>query len=150
MRAGRDLRRVIKSARKDSARWGKRGGLTQVEAADKAGISQAWWRQIETGYTDKADPSTIGDMCEMLSISSAQVRGLGEWVVADAMEGIEMVRTDTIPDRVIDNSASQRETEDHIRATPGLAKKEADALIELLRMSRGREEPLGADIWHRR
>jgi transcriptional regulator with XRE-family HTH domain len=149
MRAGKRLRDVIKSARKDPQRWGKRGGLTQTEAAAKVGISHVWWRQIETGYTDKANPYTIGDMCTMLGISIAQVRSLGEKTVADAMEGVDMVRTNTIPNHIINERATQEQTEAHIRATPGLSEKEAEGLIELIRMSRGREEPLGRDIWQR-
>lgn len=150
MRVGPELRDAIKAAREDTKRWGTGKKLTQAEAALRIGKSQVWWRQIETGYTRNADPATVATMCEMLGISPAMVRGLGEPLIADIMEGFEMVREDAIPDRVINARARREDTEDHIRRVPGLDMKEADTLIQILRTVRGHEEPFGKDLWRRR
>lgn len=143
---GTDLRALIRAGRKDPSRWGKPRGLSQAEAAAKVGISQVWWRQIETGYTPTAAADTLAAMCDMLDIDQRLIRGLGYPDVADAMDAIEIRRSNSIPARMVDAGSA----EDHIRSTPGLDKREADTLVNVLRAMRGREEPFGKDMWRAR
>lgn len=144
-----DLRALIIRARKDPERWGKARGLSQAELALKAGTSQVWLRQIETGYTKSAKADTLGNICYVLGIDPVIVRLRGYEDVADAIDACIMLRENAIPDHLIDNDPHPRSAEDHIRRTPGTTEQEKNLLVDALHAIR-RQEPLGQELWRRR
>lgn len=60
----------IKEARKAS-------GITQIEAATKAGVSQQTWQRYESGKLD-LKMSSIYNICKTLNISADWLLGLTE------------------------------------------------------------------------
>jgi transcriptional regulator with XRE-family HTH domain len=69
-------------------------------ASALAGISEAWWRNIESGYqsmgngwfkpVDNATPETLASMAKAVGVSPDALRGAGR---ADAAEELERVMT---------------------------------------------------------
>ena len=152
---GSDLRNLILRYRRDHTRWpGTKKGLSQAEAAERANISTAWWRQIENGYVDSAGAVTLADMCNVLGIEVEIIRMLGYVQIADAMDASVIEAHESIPDHIIDSKARLRRLdpspEAHIKATPGLDDTTIELLLDTLHQVRRRGEPLGADIWRRR
>lgn len=136
------LRRIIRSYRTNPARWGTPRGLTQAQAAARAGISEVWWRSVELAYGSArfVSPQRLAAMCTAVEIESFVLRGLGYMDVADLMDGI-------------DNSGwdDEERTKAHILATPGLNEEEKDVLLQALKAARAiRTEPMGQDGWQRR
>ena len=146
---GPQLRRLIIAARKDPKRWGKPRGLSQVELAKKAGTSQVWLRQIETGYAPSASAGTLGTICYVLEINPVIVRTMGYEDVADAIDACIMLRENAIPDHLIDRPERRKTAEEHIRKTPGITEEQKRLLVDALHAIR-RQEPLGRELWRRR
>jgi transcriptional regulator with XRE-family HTH domain len=71
---GPRLRALIIHARKDPGQWGKSKGLSQAELAAKAGTSQVWLRQIETGTQKplKRTHSVISAGCLVLTLTFSE------------------------------------------------------------------------------
>lgn len=141
---GPKLRALIIHARKDPSKWGKRKGLSQAELAAKAGTSQVWLRQIETGYTQTAKADTLGNICYVLGIDPDMIRGVGYPEVADSMEASMMLQEHTLPEHS-DHESAER----YVRGTPGLTDDQKALLVDALRMIR-QQEPLGQDLWRAR
>jgi transcriptional regulator with XRE-family HTH domain len=143
-----DLRALIIRARKDPTRWGKKKGLSQDEAASKAGTSQVWLRQIETGYTRTAKADTLGSISLALGVPSRVIRSLGYHDVADSMDAAELL-TELSPEERMPVPAQEDEAEQHLNVTPGLTDDEKQQLVAALRDIR-HLEPLGRDIWRKK
>lgn len=138
-----DLRSIILRYRRDPERWaGHPKGLTQAEAAKRAHISTAWWRQIETGYAPSAGTVVLADMCNVLGVEEWIVRELGYVQIADAMNALALSVDAVIPDHMLDPNSkrppakSLASPEAHIRATPGLDDTQIDLLLQLLEQIR--------------
>lgn len=147
-----DLRSIILRYRRDPGRWpGHPKGLTQAEAARRAHISTAWWRQIENGYTDSASVVVVADMCNVLGIEEWIVRDLGYMQIADAMNALAASVDAVIPDHMLDLHAKPSprspaaSPEAHIKATPGLDDTQIDLLLQLLEQIRRPE----AGVWRK-
>lgn len=140
-----DLRALIIRARKDPDRWGKKKGLSQDEAATRAGTSQVWLRQIETGYTRTAKADTLGNIAVALGIQSRIIRALGYSDVADAVDAAELLKELSPEERMPD----LMEAEQHLQTTPGLTIEEKRQLVEALRDLR-HSEPIGQELWRRK
>lgn len=149
-RRGEMLRALIVSARKDPGRWpGFPKGLTQAQLAQRAGISQVYLRQIENAHGSAAtsvSASTLAALCAECSVDPVLIRALGFADVADQMDAAMMLKTNEIPDEVINDAPG---TEEYLRATPGLTPEQAELLVDVVRQL-GRTEPLGTEIWTRR
>lgn len=63
-----DLRIVLRVVRTSPERWGRPKGLTQDQAADRAGVSKVLYRNLENGYTPSTKISTLVDICESLGV----------------------------------------------------------------------------------
>lgn len=137
---GPKLRALIVHARKDP-KWGKPKGLSQQELAAKAGTSQVWLRQIETGYTNTAKADTLGNICYVLGIDPDLIRAIGYPDVADSIEASRMLTEHTLPEH-----SDHEPAELHIRGTPGLTEREKALLVDALHAIR-QQEPIGQDLW---
>ena len=143
-----DLRALIIRARKNPERWGKKKGLSQDEAARRAGTSQVWLRQIETGYTRTAKADTLGSIAFTLGIPSRVIRALGYQDVADAIDAAELL-TELDPGERMPPYPQETEAETHLNLTPGLTDDEKQQLVDALRELR-HLEPLGQELWRRK
>ena len=65
------LRALIRMYRKE------RAGLSQREAAERAGLSAVWWRQIEGGIQPNVQAGTLARMCYAIDIPPLQVSRVG-------------------------------------------------------------------------
>lgn len=82
---GRDLRMVLKAARKSPEKWGKVNGLTQDQAAHGSMISTTWYRNLETGYIESASVTVVANVCEFLGIGDGLLEQLGYMTVAEEL-----------------------------------------------------------------
>lgn len=115
-----DLRTVIRQARRDPARWGSPKGLSQAEAAARAGISEVWARAIEKHDHAGAKLETIANLCDVLQISPKTARDLNHPLLAVAIQ--ELV-----------DARKPKTAEAWIRETPQLDRQEVDLMLEALR-----------------
>jgi transcriptional regulator with XRE-family HTH domain len=111
----RKLRQLIRLMRTDQAH------LTQRGAALAAGLSEIWWRQIESGHTDYATADTIARMCYAVGVTPDQLREIGQGHVAELVE----LRLGVLgSDRPADMEA-------HLMQTPGLTDQQRMALVTM-------------------
>ena len=133
---GSDLRHLILRYRRDPDRWpGTKTGLSQDQAAERARISAAWWRQIENGYADSAGAITLADMCNVLGIETGLIRTLGYTEIADAMDASYIEQHELIPDSMQEHGFHGT-PEAHIKATPGLDENTISLLLDALQQVR--------------
>jgi transcriptional regulator with XRE-family HTH domain len=105
--------------RTDSAR------LTQRAAAEECGLSEIWWRQIESGHTDYAPGDTLARMCYAVGVSPRQLHRMGEEDLADILEQ----RRDILDEEPDD-------MESHLMRTPGLSEAQCVALVTVAKTMR--------------
>lgn len=74
-----NLRLVIKTGR----RYAK---LTQKEAAEKSGISEIWWAQLESGIKDITTVDTVLDMLQAVKTPPRALVKAGHPDIARALE----------------------------------------------------------------
>lgn len=74
-----ELLRLIKIMRREKAR------ISQREAANLAGISTVWWRNVEGGRV-QAPTDTLARMCFALDIPPETLRSINENEVADGVD----------------------------------------------------------------
>lgn len=114
----RALRQLIRVMRTDHAR------MTQKEAALAAGLSEIWWRQIESGHTDYATAETLARMAYTVGVPPARLRAVRQGHVADLVE----LRLGVLPE------ADGMEA--HLMKTPGLTDEQRVALVTLAKVIR--------------
>jgi DNA-binding Xre family transcriptional regulator len=106
-------------------------GLSQRQAALAAGgMSEVWWRTIETGRAGTAPADTVARMCYALDISPEQLRAIGEDDVADLVERRRALLTPEIREPPGD------EAEHHLWETPSVTDDIRTALVAYLRTLR--------------
>lgn len=71
-----ELRWLLKSAR---------GKLSQAKAAQRAGISASWWKQIENATQPAVSEGLLLRMCDAVTIMPASLRAVGHEKLADAL-----------------------------------------------------------------
>jgi transcriptional regulator with XRE-family HTH domain len=117
----RKLRQLIRVKRTDQAH------ITQRGAALAAGLSEIWWRQIESGHTDYATADTLARMCYVVGVTPDQLRDIGHGHVAELVE----LRLGVLgPDRPGDDM------EAHLMRTPGLTDEQRVALVTMAQVFR--------------
>lgn len=72
----------------------KRLGLSQRQAADKAGISTVWWRHIETGHAETVPALTLARMAYAAGLPASRLRELGLSRVAELASELEEMPED--------------------------------------------------------
>lgn len=82
---GEDLRRILRTARTAPDRWGTESGLTQDQAAHRAGVSAVLYRNLENGYTKSTKVATLARICESLGIDPDFLDILGYLDVAETL-----------------------------------------------------------------
>lgn len=117
----RALRQVIRITRTD------RAGLTQRAAAEAAGLSAVWWKQIEGGQATYATADMLARMCHGIGVSAADLRRIGEGHVADLVE----VRA------ALEAPEDAGAMTAHLMATPGLTDLQRTALVAMAQALRG-------------
>lgn len=135
---GADLRALIIRARRDPERWGKPRGLSQAELAARAGTSEVWLRQIETGQASSASADTLGCICYELGIDSLILHALGYADVAGAIDASVMLKESAIPEHLTE-AVRVISPEEHIRGTPGISARGKRRLVEVLHEIQGQQ-----------
>lgn len=74
-----ELRSLLKAARNQVH-------LTQAQAAIKAGISEIWWAQVETGVKTTVATDTFVSMAFTVSVPSRALRKLGFEALAHELD----------------------------------------------------------------
>lgn len=120
IRVTRQLRQLIRVMRTD------RCGFTQRAAAEECGLSEIWWRQIESGHTDYAAEDTLARMCYTVGVTPRQLRRIGEHDLAETLE----------QRRGILDEEPEPDMESHLMQTPGLNHEQRMALVTLARAFR--------------
>jgi hypothetical protein len=104
----RPLRKVIREAR---------GEMSRREAAERADVSEIWWRQVENGSAEFSTVRTVAKMCLVAGVKPAALLAIGEAAVAGLMEAPRH------------EASAGRDMEAHIMATPGLTEAQRTALV---------------------
>lgn len=106
-------------------------GLNQRQAGLAAGgMSEVWWRTIETGRAGTVPADTIARMAYAIDISPDQLRNIGEDHVASLVERRRALLEPEIA------SPADDDAEHHLWETPGLTPETRAALITYLRTLR--------------
>jgi transcriptional regulator with XRE-family HTH domain len=114
---------LLKLVRTDVAK------LSQRQAALAAGgMSESWWRQIETGQADTVPADTVAKMAYAIDVSPEQLRSIGEGHVADLVERRRSLLAPEPP--------ASDEGENHLLHTPGATATERAALVAFFRSMR--------------
>lgn len=117
----RELRQLIRIARTDIAK------LSQRAAAEQAGLSEVWWRQIEKGQAEYATADVLARMSYAVGVTPAQLRRIGQHHVANLVQArVQLLEAHTQADSV----------EAHLMLTPGLTNEQKVALVTLARTFR--------------
>lgn len=120
-----DLRDLLRITRTQVA------GLSQRQAALAAGgMSEVWWRTIETGRAGTAPADTVARMAYALDITPEQLRNIGQDHIADLVERRRALLTPEIREPPND------EAEQHLWETPGVSDDIRAALVAYLRTLR--------------
>ena len=113
-----DLRDLIRLTRTDVARTTQRG------AALLANISDAWWRQIETGVKDYATADTLARMSYAIGVTPDQLRNIGQTRVAELVERrLELLEPEPEPEG--------SDMDEYLMATPDLDDAQRRILVSL-------------------
>jgi transcriptional regulator with XRE-family HTH domain len=103
-------------------------GLTQKEAALRAGIDQSWWKKLESGRRTQTQAGTLAAMAYAAGVSPGDLDKVGRGDVADRLR--LLLTRDQLP------SLDSDIAEDHLARTPGTTAREREELILLLREMR--------------
>jgi transcriptional regulator with XRE-family HTH domain len=106
--------------------WRRRSGLTQAEAASRAGIDPSWWKKLENGSRVRTQDETLALMLHAVGVTPGDLDGLYPGI----RERLQVLPT-WQPDAA----------EAHILATPGTTTAEKEALVACLRKMRGPNLP---------
>lgn len=101
-------------------------GISQLAAAKAAGISDTYWRMVETGervLTGRRGARTLARMAGAAGVPSGQMQARGREDVEHELARIRMEKAE---------SAEQATTEAElmVRTLPGLSQRQRDALRE--------------------
>lgn len=120
----RDLRQLIRFTRESPPK------LTQKAAAELAGMSTVYWRQIEGGHAEYATADMLARMTYAIGVKPDQLHNIGHDHVADLVEdmGRLLVPAQATP---------EEDMETYLLATPGLTDAQRDALVVMARALRG-------------
>ena len=120
-----DLRDLLRITRTQVA------GLSQRQAALAAGgMSEVWWRTIESGRVKTVPADTVARMAYALDITPEQLHNIGEDHVADLVERRRALLSPESP------APPDDPAEQHLWETPGVSDDERLALIAYLRTLR--------------
>lgn len=114
----RKLRLLLQTARISA-------GLTQAEAARRAGIDPSWWKKLESGRRTRTQSETISMMAHAVGINPDQLDGY-----SDVRERLELLSAGAI------TSLDGTETEAYLAMVPGTTTWERDQLIKCFRSLR--------------
>lgn len=127
------LRDLIRTARKGHAR------LSHQKAAEAAGISASWWRQIESGFQPEVDPTLLARMCLAIELPPASLRARGYPEAAAAVSQLQQLERLADADNgtaVDDGTVNANPAENHIWQTPGTDVPTRNTLMRCLRAIR--------------
>lgn len=123
-RITRDLRQLLRFTRESPPK------LTQKAAAEMAGMSEVYWRQIEGGHAEYATEDMLARMAYAIGVLPDQMRRIGQHRVAALVEdmGRLLVPAQATP---------EEDMEAYLLATPGLTDEQRKALVVMARALRG-------------
>lgn len=127
-----DLRDLLRITRREVA------GLTQRGAGLAAGgLSEVWWRTIESGRTEHAPAETLARMSYAIGVTPDQLRAIGEDELADLVERrLALLEPETTADSM----------DDHLMATPGLTEAQRAVLVTVAHGLQTQQTPLPHEV----
>lgn len=131
-----DLADLIRYQRKEEL------GLSQKAAAAAAGgMSEVYWRQIETRHPRAVESVTSGMVARMaysVDVSPERLRAIGQHHIADLVQRRRELREPENP------PDAESALEGHIMAAPGLTEGNRTVLVSVaLGLLRGQSDSLG-------